>query len=234
MIRGLTFNDKHNYKDFNLILERKTILPPGKKKIKIDVPFMNGSYDFSNVGTGGEPMYTERTIEVTLGLPTRSKENLHVMYSMVLEWLQDTGRGKLIFDDICDYYFIAEVEGVPSFEEMLRFGKLNITFIAQPFKYGVNLEGSDIWDTFNFEVDVVQATEFDVEGNKTVNIINVGRSVTPIINVNAPMAITINSKNYNLNIGNNKIYGLKLQMGDNSILINGTGHIKFIVRKEML
>ncbi|WP_186430878.1 distal tail protein Dit [Clostridium sp. BSD9I1] len=233
-MRGFKFNDKHSYNDYKLLLEKKTILPPGKKKIKLDVPYANGTYDFSTVATNGEVVFEERKIEVLLGIAARSKEHLHVLYSNILEWITDTGRQQLIFDDICDYYFIAEVEGVTDFQEVIRFGKLKVTFTAQPFKIGVNLEGSDIWDTFNFEEDVVQDTEFDVLETKTETIINVGRPVTPIINVNAPMDITINNKNYNLNIGDNKIYGLKLQPGENVININGTGHIKFMFRKERL
>lgn len=233
-MRGLTYNGKHNYKDFSLIMESKKIQPPAKKKIKQEVPFMNGTYDFSTVATNGEPIYGERQIEVMMVLPTRSKEKLHILYSQVLEWLVDTGRQQLIFDDICDYYFEAEVEGISNFEEIIRIGRLKIAFTAQPFKTGVNLEGTDIWDTFNFEVDISQDTEFNINGSKIVNIINVGRAISPIINVSSNMSITYNNKSYSLAKGDNKLYGLKLQSGDNSIVVNGTGDIKFIFRKEVL
>lgn len=233
-MRGFKFNRNHSYNDYKLLLEKKTIFPPGKKKIKLDVPYMNGTYDFSTVATNGEVVFEERKIEVLLGIAARSKEHLHVLYSNILEWLTDTGRQQLIFDDILDYYFIAEVEGVTDFEEVIKFGKLKVTLTAQPFKVGVNLEGADIWDTFNFEEDVAQETEFDVEESKIVSIINVGRPVIPTINVSSAMAITLNNKSYNLSIGDNKIYGLKLQTGENAITINGTGHIRFIFRKEML
>lgn len=234
MIKGFKFNNLHSYKDFRLFMERKQILPPAKVKIKETVPFMNGTYDFSTIGTNGEPVYGERQIQVTLGLPTKSKEKLHILYSKILEWLQDTGRQQLIFDDICDYYFLAEVEDSPNFEELIRFGRLTVTFICQPFKIGVNLEGSDIWDTFNFETDVSQDTEFDVVDSKTVNIINVGRLVTPVINVDTNMSITFYNKTYNLVVGDNKFYDLKLKSGDNYITIDGTGNIKFLFRKEVI
>lgn len=233
-MRGFTFNDKHNYKDYVLIMESKQILPPEKQKIKINVPFMSGTYDFSFIGSGGEPIFGERQIKVVLGLATSSKEKLHVLYSQILEWLQNTGRQKLIFDDICDYYFEAEVENPPSFEEMAKFGKVVVTFIAQPFKIGIDYEGEKLWDTFNFETDVLQDTGFDVAGNKTVNIINVGKNVCPIINASSNMSIVLNNKTYNLNAGDNKFYDLKLLSGENNIIINGTGHIKFVFRKEVI
>jgi phage-related protein len=195
---------------------------------------MNGSYDFSTVGSNGEISYNEREITITLGLPTDSKERLQTAYSKALEWLQDVGKSQLIFDDSKDYYYLAEVEDASSFEQVMSYGKLTVKFVADPFKIGVNLEGSDVWDTFNFDEDVAQNVEFDVTGNATVNIINVGRLVSPTINASTSMTITVGGKTYNVVSGDNKLYGLKLQPGDNTITITGTGHIKFIFRKEVL
>lgn len=234
MITSFSFNDKNSYDDYGLIMESKVIQPPSKKKIKVSIPFMNSSYDFSTVGSNGEITYEQRSITVVLLLPTSSKEQLHILYSNILEWLQDVGQSQLIFGDIIDYYFLGEIEAASTFEEITIFGKLTITFVAEPFKTGINLEGSDIWDTFNFETDVLQDVEFDVIGSKQVNIINVGRLVCPTINVNAAMSLIFNSKTYNLVVGDNKIYSLKLLNGDNNIAINGTGHINFIFRKVIL
>lgn len=231
---GFKFNNLHSYKDYGLILDTKQILPPAKQKIKESIPFMSGTYDFSTIGTNGEQVYGEREVKVVLGLPTKNKERLHILYSQILEWLQDTERQKLVFDDVCDYYFMADVENASTFEEMLRFGKLTVIFTCQPFKTGVDLEGNKEWDTFNFEVDVLQEVEFDVVSTKTVNIINVGRLVCPTINTNANMSIVFNNKTYNLVAGDNKFYNLKLVNGDNNFIINGNCHINFVFRKEVI
>lgn len=233
-MKGFKFNNEHSYDDYNLLLESKKILPPAKKKIKTDVPFMNGTYDFSTIATNGENVFTERTIEVVFNLIANNKEILYMKYSEILEWLSDTGQQQLIFDDIKDYYFLAEVEGITDFNEAIRIGKFKVIFTCQPFKMGINLEGADIWDTFNFEIDVAQDVVFDVVGTKTINIRNVGRLVCPIINASAPMSLVFNSKTYNLIAGDNRIYGLKLLNGDNNMIVNGTGHINFIFRKTSL
>jgi len=234
IITSCDFNDKNSYDDFELIMESKVILPPSKKKIKGEVPFANSSYDFSTIGSNGEITYNDRNITVIFILPTISKLRLHILYSKVLEWLQDVPQSKLIFGDMKDYYFLAEVESASSFEEIAICGKLTVTFVAEPFKVGVNLEGNTLWDTFNFNTDVMQDTSYDVVGNKSINIINVGRLVTPTINCTAAMSITLNSKTYNLAIGDNTIYGLKLLKGDNNITVVGNGKIKFIFRKMSL
>lgn len=233
-LRGFTFNGKHNYNDIGVVMHSRSIQPPSKKKIKDSVPFMNGAYDFSTVATGGEATYEQREISVELGMPTYNKEQLQVKYSKVLEWLEDVGQSILVFDDMDDYYYMAEVESSSSFDEIMAFGKLSVTFVANPFKSSVDYVGSDVWDTFNFEEDIIQDIEFDVAGTKTVSIYNAGRQICPTINSNASMTVTANGYTANVVSGDNKNWSLKFKMGYNNVLINGTGHIKFIFRKESL
>ena len=46
---GITYNDKHSFNDFNVtILNTIVIETTSKIKITETIPFMNGSYDFSN------------------------------------------------------------------------------------------------------------------------------------------------------------------------------------------
>lgn len=232
-LRGVTFNSKHN-KDLNVVMQSKLIQSPSKKKIKETVPFMNGSYDFSTIATNGEITYSEREITIVFGLPAETKEQLQVLYSNVLEWLVDVGKQKLIFDDIRDYYYMAEVEEATSFEQTMEFGKLEVKFVADPFKYSINYIGLDLWDIFNFEEDIVQDSSYDINGSRTINVYNPGRSVRPIINCTAPMTIIQNGKTYNLSVGDNKLYGFYLKSLMNNLTINGTGRINFIFRKESL
>ena len=128
-LRGVTFNGKHN-NELNIVMKKKTIQSPSKKKVKDSVPFMNGSYDFSTIGSNGEIVYSERDITITFGLPAETKEQLQVMYSKVLEWLVDVGKQKLIFDVMKDYYFLAEAEETTTFEEVMEFGRLEVKFVV--------------------------------------------------------------------------------------------------------
>jgi len=235
MNRGFKFNGKHSYTDYGLALESKKIGSPAKQKIKETVPFMDGSYDFSTLGSNGQQVFAERPIEIVIGLPTKSKEQLHILYSKVLTWLVDVGEQQLVFDDIANYYFLAEVESAPDFEEMIRFGKLKVTFTAQPFKKCVEYEGDKVWDTFDFNNDILQEAEFNVAGSRTVSVINGGRIVIPTFNASATnMTIVFGGKTYSLVVGDNKIYDIKFPSGVNSITLNGTGTITVLLRKETL
>lgn len=232
-LRGFTFNGKHN-NDIGVIMHSKSIQSPAKKKVKDSVPFMNGSYDFSTVGSNGEITYSEREITITLGLPAETKEILQVLYSKTLEWLVDVGKHKLIFDVMKDYYFLAEVEATSSFEETMEFGKLEVNFVVDPFKFSIDYVGTNIWDTFNFEEDYLQDSGYDIVTSKVITLYNPGRTTRPVITCNAPMTLIQNGKTYNLVVGDNQLYGFYLTNLINVLTINGTGRIDFIFRKESL
>ena len=232
-LKGFTFNNKHN-KNFGTVMHSKSIQPPSKKKIKESVPFMDGSYDFSTVGSNGEINYNERVITIVLGLPADSKERLQIMYSKVLEWLMDSGQCRLIFDDDPMYYYVAEVEQTSTFEQVMEFGRLTVTFTAEPFKSSINYMVDDIWDIFNFEEDVVQELQFNVETTKAISIYNAGRITTPTINVDSELSIVSKGVTYTLLSGDNTFYDLKLYHGYNDMVINGNGNIKFLFRKQVM
>jgi predicted phage tail component-like protein len=233
-LRGFTFNGKHN-SEMGVFMHSKSIQPPSKKKIKESVPFMNGSYDFSTIGSNGEVVYDEREINIEIGFDNNNKERLSMNYSKILEWIINVnGKHKLIFDDSKDYYYMVEVEESSTFEEVMNFGKLIIKFIAEPFKNGIDYATNTLWDTFNFNEDYLQCSDYDITASKTINVYNPKLLVTPIINCSSNMVLTYNNKNYNLNAGDNKPYGLRLQNGVNIFTFTGNGHVRILFRKVNL
>lgn len=240
MIYGLTFNGKHSFEDFGLYIEKKTINPPAKTKILEAVPFMNSKYDFSTIGSGGEQVFDTRTIIVKLALLCYSMEELYTIYSQVLEWLTDCGQSQLIFDFDQAYYYLADVQEASKFEDFAENGELEVTFIAEPFRYSVDYMGDDIWDNFNFLTDYTQYTnEFDITetGPGTAVIMyNNGRLVKPVINVDVDgMRVNYNNNIYYLNKGDNKLWDLKLENGRNILhFYNALGKVKIIFRCEVL
>jgi len=232
-LRGFSFNNRHNH-DEGVVMHSKSIESPSKKMIKESIPFMNGSYNFSTVGSNGEIVYGERSITIIIGLPANSKEQLQNIYSRTLAWLMDVGQSQLIFDDIPDYYYMAEVESSSSFSQVMEFGMLSVTFVAEPFKTSIEKEGQDIWDIFNFEEDYAQDVTYTVSNTLTVTVYNKGRIVTPIINVSAAMTVVAGGKTYNLAIGDNKFYGLRFKNDANILVFNGNGIAKIIFRSVKL
>ena len=232
-LRGVKINGKHN-KEFGIAMESASIGFPAKKKIKETVPFMNGYYDFSTIGSNGEIMYEEREVDITFGIPAQSKEELQYMYSKILEWRVDISNSQIIFDSMPDYYFEGEVTDSSTIEETMAYGKLQLKFICEPFKKSVSYIGDCLWDTFNFEEDYLEDSSFFISGTGTVGIHNPGRSVRPIINCSSPATMTHNGKTYNLGIGDNEVYGFYFTNGFNQMTITTTGTVSFRFRKETL
>ena len=57
---GITINNKHSFRDFDLYISEKSIGLPEKEIITDTVPFMSGFYDFSNI-LGGS-VFKERVL----------------------------------------------------------------------------------------------------------------------------------------------------------------------------
>jgi predicted phage tail component-like protein len=232
-LRGFSFNGIHN-EQMKVVMNSRIIQSPAKKKIKDSVPFMNGSYDFSTVGSNGEIVYSERQITINIGIPAETNEELQLVYSNLLNWLVDTGKHELIFDDLDDYYFLGEVESATKLSEVMEYGSFEVTITADPFKKSKEYVGSDIWDTFNFEEDYVQTNTYAISGSKSITMNNPGRTVRPLINCTATMTLVKDGKTYNLAKGNNNIYGLDFKTGVNTMTVSGTGTIKILFRKESI
>jgi len=235
-MNGITFNGKHSFSDFNLIMNGKKISTPSKKKIKESVPFMNSVYDFSTVGSNGEITYNQRAIEVQFTLISTNKAMLHSKLTKVLEWLQGASQNKLIFDEIKDYYFLAEVEDNIEPIETSEVAEFTVNFICEPFKTGTSIEGTNqYWDTFNFETDYLQNTDFDVVESRNITIYNAGRNTSPMISTSTTgMSVTINGNTFDLFEGDNTDYMFKFKNGANTIIATGTGQIGFYFWKQVL
>ena len=221
----------------NVVMHSKSIHSPSKKKVKESVPFANSSYDFSTVATNGEITYNEREIEIVLGLPANSKEGLHTLYSTTLEWLVDVGCSKLIFDDMPEYYFLAEIESNTNLEQIMEFGTMSITFTAYPFKIANDYAGEETWDHFNFEVDYAQSNEFYINGEREITVYNSGRTICPVVECNSDTWVKLDGYETTFKEGISKDWAFKLQNGANVMKVKvpqDNGTIKFKFRKETL
>lgn len=232
LMNGITRLNKHSYKDFDVILKSKAIGTPKKNKIKDSVPFMNGSYDFSELYEC--QTYGERTLKYVFIIIGETKTHMNIKKISLLNWLYKGGKEPLFDDSIPGYYFLAECED-DDFQEDGAIGELTVTFNAYPFKICTYNEGNILFDNFNFLTDVLQETSFYIEGSKIVNIINQSAiSIEPTIIVNGKFNINHNGKVLALETGSHKNWRFKLKPGENIINIYGNGYIEFQFRKEVL
>lgn len=228
---GVDFNGHHS-SEFGLIaLKGKKVGMPAKNKILVEIPFSNSKIDLSNIYGG--PYFEERTYTQVFHLQVDQydKERLYILWTKIVNWLMGTKSKVPLYDDVMhSYYYLAEVQKAPTFDEMLHWGTLTVEWQCYPFRISALQEGNDVWDTFCFDLDVAQEVSFDVSGSLQVTIINNGETqVDMTVKASAPMTVSTTS----VSAGTTKD-AIALPVGTNNFAITGTGHIDFIFYKELI
>ena len=231
---GITYNNKHSFNDLGLtVLNTRVIETPSKIKITETIPFSNITYDFSNLYGGN--CYTERQLEYEFLIKARNSTELEFKRMEVDQWLlSSNSKTPLIDDNLPGYYYNAECIST-EFEDINNIGKLKAVFTAYPFKISSEYEGNNLWDSFNFELDVLQDTKFTVNGTSSVSIYNSSViDIEPEIIASNGFEITLDNKKYTVEAGVSKDYRFKLKSGINNLTLKGNGIIEFRFRKEVL
>lgn len=237
-IKGITFNGKHSYRDMGVTMTGDRVIGyPNKRKVKVAPPFSNVTYDFSELY--GDQVYEERTLTYRFNMINYHQLNYAGVQheaTKIVNWLMNSnGKKKLIDPDVPNYYFLAEVEGGVNLERFITHGVLDVTFIAYPFKISELAEGHDIWDDFNFELDMSQILTHTVNGTKTITLYNTGTpSVVPTIITSAPMKVTKDNVEYSFDAGTSKSDSFQLASGEHKLTLKGNGTIEFVFYKELI
>lgn len=151
---GFRFNGKHS-KDFGMRLKSRSAPTPEEKSIIEDLPFVQGVYDFSMML--GDRIFNNRPIKYQFETYEREYGNRKVAETVIKNWLMRKGIQPLYDDHDRGFHYLAKCTDV-SVEDDHQGGRLliEITFDAYPFMISDLPEGNDVWDTFNFELDVSQ------------------------------------------------------------------------------
>ena len=166
LIPYFEFNGKSTL-DFGLTIGRGVEIGYPDKNKKIEpLAWTNVQYDFSNLY--GSQQYTNRLLKFPIHIMNKSESSIYFQNTKILNWLMSVGRQPFYYSEIPGYYFMAEV--VSDIEYDLRHvhdGVLEIVFECYPFMIDRMPEGHDIWDLFNFDLDVSQPTKFTFKSNWT-------------------------------------------------------------------
>lgn len=235
MIGQFKFSNKKSYDDFNLLLYKVEVEQPTPNILKVSVPFMNGSYDISELY--GESSYPDR--EILIGAEFEyfndlRREKLNLLYDEIVSWLRSSINERLEID-FHDGYFVGRAQEISSLEVFESTGRIEIKFICYPFRYAKYEEGTDIWDDFNFINGVSQNTVFIIEGIKSISIINPSiTKVIPEVIVTSTFEVQKGDKIYLFKPGVVKDYRFFLDKGENRLTLKGKGEIQFKFRREVL
>lgn len=234
---------KHHTEDFGLMCTEKVVGFPKKQKITVKPPFSNQVIDFSNIY--GNQIFEERPLtykfvyEGFAGGDDGTRNKLYHVWTRVVNWLMSFNTKTRLYDDAMkEYYYLADVQEEPSFDELYYEGTLTVTFTAYPFRIYELEEGSDIWDDFDFELDIAQVVKHEVSGTTQIVLYNVGtNAISPSIKLKKKSEIfilTYKDRTYFLEDGITDNPRILLNPGRNVFLTNGEGTIEFIFYKELI
>ena len=222
-MNGVTFGEKHSYNDFGLILSSKSISPPEPQTKLVTVPLRDGAIDLTEALTD-DVRYNDRVISITFSMidPINAWTG---KVSAIKNYLHGK-RMKVIFDDDCAFFYIGRLK-VNSFESDKAVGKIAVEGTVEPYKYDVVSSNEDwLWDPFDFDVGIINDYgAISVNGNTAISLIGKRKRVCPTITVSNDMTVVFEGNTYSLKKGVNKIYGILIVEGDNTLIFKGTGTV---------
>lgn len=236
----IKFNGKSSA-DFGVKMISKKIGFPSATKIKIDVPFSEIPIDMS--GIYGDQKMSERTNEYEFLIrdaDNLTKEGLYRQWTnFINDFAMQVHHKAPLMDDVMEnYFYLAEVENAPSWEEYLSLGTINLKFTCYPYRISIKDESDDDdnWDDFDLEDGVAQMIEYEVnDSSKTVYLLNVGaHMLVPEIEVNGDVTLNTGKDEVKLNEGTSTYEDIVLLKGLNTFTITGKGTIKFHFRREVI
>lgn len=220
---GFYFNGHHS-SEFGLkVLMSKQETLPAKRKVTVTVPYRPGIVDLS--GVYGNAVFEERTVTYPCRIYVGTSD-LYVMHTEIAKlekWLMNTnGKIKLIDDAMPDRYFMAEVQEAPTFTQNAVYVDFTIIFQCEPFKYKEQFD--DLWDTFNFDLDIAQDTHYEVTSDTPFkgDLINNGIIDSDLtLRIKGNLTVKIGNQNYSFD--ENTISVVSLPTGKNIFEISGNG-----------
>lgn len=160
-IRNFYFNGKST-EELGLVLNYFRVKMPPKAKNRVPLPHTNKTLDFSTIY--GEQLYGDRVIDAKVTLPEfeyLSHSDKWSFWTQFTNWLMSTTeRSSLTYSMMPEYYFMAEVDKEPTFEEFEFSGAMSFTFSCYPFRVSSLPEGHDLVAFMNTKLDVRQKTNF--------------------------------------------------------------------------
>ena len=233
MMEGIRFGE-FDSKAEGLWLTHREDTPPEEKVIKESLPFVQGDYDFSRIlgeaiRENRQPIYEFLIKEYDY----EKRKTWEIKYENIL---LNQGMGRIYDSANLGYYFYgkcinAEVELDSGWQQL----KLVVTFDCYPYMISELKEGHDIWDEFNFELDIAQEVQHTVNGTKEITLYNVGTpSVVPSITASSEMTIEKGAVSVTVPPGTSKSELLRLSTGENKLKVTGNGTIEFDFHKELI
>lgn len=205
-MKGVTFGERHSYRNFNLILIEKEIGAPHVKTKLIEIDGADGSIDLTDFF--GEPKYGNVTHKFTFSSIVPWNDLLS-QYSEVKNALHGK-KLRIILDDDPSFYYVGRCY-VSSFTNEKNISTITVECECEPYKYKLN------------QTVVTRA----VSGTADITLTNSRKRAVPTITATASMTLEFGDGSWAKGAGTYTIPELELTEGANHVTVTGVGNITF-------
>lgn len=227
MVNGVTFGEKHSFRDYGLILnERPKIGSPQVKTNYIDNPGGDGKIDATE-SLDGDVKFDDRALEFVF-ITRRSRKTWANLYSKLLEELHGQEM-KMILDEDPDYYYFGRIF-INEWKSSKKYSTIVVETEVEPYKYEKfsSLEDWE-WDSFNFESGIIREyKDLEVDGTLTLVIDGLRKKVIPefeVSNAAEGIQVEFNGERFDLPEGKSRILDITIKQGENTLKFLGKGTV---------
>jgi hypothetical protein len=207
---------------------------PNEKEVMETIPYSQGVLDFSTLD--GDRYFDNREITYQFKNINNKYDDRKIIENEIKRMLMPLGTQALFDSHEPGLHWLGKCKSVTVTDDA-NYQSLTATviFSCYPFAIGNNVEGSDIWDDVFFPNWVFQDTSFTVNGTQNINLINIGSHTgeTKIV-VTGTVSITGDFGSMTLTAGTYTDTQLTLAVGENKLILNGSGTINFEFYKEVM
>lgn len=228
-VANLRFGNFNSYQDYLLTISELEVGQPELHQLYIDIPFRNGSLDFTDLY--GASSYSDRYITVkfrTSLIAELKTAEIYGMYDSIVSEIFGVGIQELEIDNI-EGVFTGRCISVSPVTLFQYGGEIEAQFRCNPFRVSKDYVGcTDIWDEFYpFNLHVFS----DCEHHNVTSEIharlwnNSVVAMRPVIEVmDAPVMVTQNGVSQVYNAGTHENTHVILQPNQwNDVTINSNG-----------
>ena len=230
---GVTFGEKHSFRDWGLIpRSRPVISPPEAKTIYVDIPESDGMLDLTEMLTG-EVKYKNRNMTFEFNV-MNERSDWTSIYSTILNYLH-AQRLRIVLDEDPNHFYMGRVK-VDEWKSDKKTSVIQLSADVDPYKYEISssLESWE-WDTFNFEEDYIRDYgNLMVDGQLDFTVYGSRKTVIPVFIVDSSddtgMQVIFENVTYNLQDGNNRVLNIRIKDGENDLTFLGNGTVSIDYR----
>ena len=130
---GISIDGVGSVEDMNLEIAAKSLSGPVKRSVRVSVPFMSGSYDFSDVY--GYTTYDDRELSVSFDVVEASTEGLESRLTDVLTWLATAQESEIVDEDAPGYHFRGSYSRAEvAYDESGLAATVEVVFDVYPYR----------------------------------------------------------------------------------------------------